>query len=260
MTSPFDGFEVERPLRPSGHGLAFDLDCLDSAQFSVPPAPALAGELRIAGILLFFNALNGAQTGALSGFEAFRAIARINLVRGLIAFPITVAAEQGIIGRELGALESVELGKFHVRAAGQRLHRIPLPQRFDPERRDQRLTPEFDEHGFGVEILDRAGLKGQPPKPALLKINMGQSIGLGQGHRAFRQVHGGQIGEEGEWRNAPAGNGRRKFRAGDGGQVRRQPQFLIRSRSIGQLRAPDHGGERQPAPKPEQTFHYRLSR
>ncbi|MGO9968933.1 MAG: oligosaccharide flippase family protein [Bryobacteraceae bacterium] len=55
-------------------------------------APALAGELRIAGILLFFNALNGAQTGALSGFEAFRAIARINLVRGLIAFPITVAA------------------------------------------------------------------------------------------------------------------------------------------------------------------------
>jgi S1-C subfamily serine protease len=26
MTSPFDGFEVERQLRPSGHGLAFDLD------------------------------------------------------------------------------------------------------------------------------------------------------------------------------------------------------------------------------------------
>jgi O-antigen/teichoic acid export membrane protein len=55
-------------------------------------APALANELRIASALLFFNALNGAQTGALSGFEAFRAIARINLVRGLIAFPVTVAA------------------------------------------------------------------------------------------------------------------------------------------------------------------------
>ena len=26
MTSPFDGFEVERQLRPSGQGLAFDLD------------------------------------------------------------------------------------------------------------------------------------------------------------------------------------------------------------------------------------------
>jgi O-antigen/teichoic acid export membrane protein len=55
-------------------------------------APKLAGELRIASVLLFFNALNGSQTGALVGFEAFRAIARINLVRGLIAFPVTVVA------------------------------------------------------------------------------------------------------------------------------------------------------------------------
>jgi O-antigen/teichoic acid export membrane protein len=55
-------------------------------------APALADELRIASVLLFFNALNGAQTGALAGFEAFRAIARINLVRGLMAFPVTVGA------------------------------------------------------------------------------------------------------------------------------------------------------------------------
>jgi O-antigen/teichoic acid export membrane protein len=54
-------------------------------------APVLAYELRIGSVLLFFNALNGAQTGALSGFEAFRTIARINLVRGLLAFPVTVA-------------------------------------------------------------------------------------------------------------------------------------------------------------------------
>src|ERR1035437_1760311 len=33
-------------------------------------APGLADELRIASLLLFFNALNGAQTGALSGLEA----------------------------------------------------------------------------------------------------------------------------------------------------------------------------------------------
>lgn len=54
-------------------------------------APLLADQLRIASVLLFFNALNGAQTGALAGFEAFRAIARINLARGLVTFPITVA-------------------------------------------------------------------------------------------------------------------------------------------------------------------------
>jgi O-antigen/teichoic acid export membrane protein len=53
-------------------------------------APALAAELRIASVLLFFYALNGAQIGALAGFEAFRAIARINLARGLITFPTTV--------------------------------------------------------------------------------------------------------------------------------------------------------------------------
>jgi O-antigen/teichoic acid export membrane protein len=55
-------------------------------------APTLAGELRIVSVALFFNAINGAQTGALSGFEAFRAIARINLARGLLSFPVTVAA------------------------------------------------------------------------------------------------------------------------------------------------------------------------
>jgi O-antigen/teichoic acid export membrane protein len=41
---------------------------------------------------LFLNALNGAQTGALSGFEAFRAIARVNLLRGITALPVTVVA------------------------------------------------------------------------------------------------------------------------------------------------------------------------
>jgi O-antigen/teichoic acid export membrane protein len=52
----------------------------------------LATELRIASITLFFNALNGAQMGALSGFEAFRSIARINLLRGVITLPVTAVA------------------------------------------------------------------------------------------------------------------------------------------------------------------------
>jgi O-antigen/teichoic acid export membrane protein len=54
-------------------------------------APHLAGILRIGAIILFINALNGAQTGALAGFEAFQTIAYVNLFVGLISFPILVA-------------------------------------------------------------------------------------------------------------------------------------------------------------------------
>ncbi len=55
-------------------------------------APELTSDLRIASVLLFLNALNGAQIGALAGFEAFRAIARINILRGLVILPVTITA------------------------------------------------------------------------------------------------------------------------------------------------------------------------
>lgn len=54
-------------------------------------APHLAGSLRIAGLLLFFSSITGAQTGALSGFEAFKPIAKINLIVGIASFPLMVA-------------------------------------------------------------------------------------------------------------------------------------------------------------------------
>lgn len=53
-------------------------------------APHLAGVLRIGALILFVNALNGAQSGALAGFEAFKTIAHVNLFVGLISFPILV--------------------------------------------------------------------------------------------------------------------------------------------------------------------------
>ena len=55
-------------------------------------APELALELKISSVALFLNAVNGAQTGVLSGFEAFRVIARINLARAIVAFPATAFA------------------------------------------------------------------------------------------------------------------------------------------------------------------------
>ena len=53
-------------------------------------APHLSGALRIGAIILFISSVNGAQTGALAGFEAFKAIAHVNLFVGLISFPILV--------------------------------------------------------------------------------------------------------------------------------------------------------------------------
>jgi O-antigen/teichoic acid export membrane protein len=53
-------------------------------------APRLAGMLRVSALMLFASALNGAQIGALSGFEAFKTIAHVNLFVGLISFPLMV--------------------------------------------------------------------------------------------------------------------------------------------------------------------------
>ncbi len=54
-------------------------------------APHLASLLRIGALMLLVSAVNGAQTGALAGFEAFKTIAYVNLFVGLISFPILVS-------------------------------------------------------------------------------------------------------------------------------------------------------------------------
>lgn len=53
-------------------------------------APEMSNLLRAGSLLLLLGGVNGAQTGALAGFEAFKTIARINLIAGLLAFPITL--------------------------------------------------------------------------------------------------------------------------------------------------------------------------
>lgn len=53
--------------------------------------PELTGLLRVGSAIVLFGTLNGAQTGALAGFEAFRAIAAINLTAGLLSFPLMLA-------------------------------------------------------------------------------------------------------------------------------------------------------------------------
>lgn len=67
-------------------------------------APELSADLKIGGIILFFSILNGAQLGALAGFEDFRFIAISNLINGfseIILLPIG-AYLWGLSGAVLG--------------------------------------------------------------------------------------------------------------------------------------------------------------
>jgi O-antigen/teichoic acid export membrane protein len=53
-------------------------------------APELEPQLKCGSLLLLLGVVNGVQTGVLSGFEAFKCIARINLICGLANFPIMI--------------------------------------------------------------------------------------------------------------------------------------------------------------------------
>lgn len=72
-------------------------------------APHLALPLGIAAGLVFFSVLNGVQTGALSGFEAFQAIAKTNLVAGISSFPLTLLGAWlwGVSGAVFGMVMSM---------------------------------------------------------------------------------------------------------------------------------------------------------
>jgi len=67
-------------------------------------APYLTKQLKLGTLLLFFHSLNGAQTGALAGFEAFKKIAYINSILGLITFPVLLAGAYfgGLTGAIIG--------------------------------------------------------------------------------------------------------------------------------------------------------------
>ena len=52
----------------------------------------LTNPLRISGLYLFFNSLNVYQLGVIAGLEAFRQLARINLIMGFLTLPILLSA------------------------------------------------------------------------------------------------------------------------------------------------------------------------
>ncbi len=69
-------------------------------------APALTPEVRIASVFLFFSALLGLQNAVLSGLEAFKALATVNFIRGVLRVPFVVFGARyfGLTGAVVGLL------------------------------------------------------------------------------------------------------------------------------------------------------------
>jgi O-antigen/teichoic acid export membrane protein len=83
-------------------------------------APHLTGDLQIGALLLLLSAINGAQIGVLFGFEAFKSVARVNFLTGLLNFPLTVG------GAVLFGLRGIVWGLILAQAAGCVLNRFAL--------------------------------------------------------------------------------------------------------------------------------------
>ncbi len=65
-------------------------------------APHLAPYLVISSLLLLFSGIAGAQSGTLAGFESFKAIAAINVIVGILSFPMLLLG--AVWGGVTGAL------------------------------------------------------------------------------------------------------------------------------------------------------------
>lgn len=72
-------------------------------------APHLSGTLRIGALFLFLTTLNGAQQGALAGFEAFKSIAIVNFLVGVLSLPLIIGGVYlgGVQGAVVGLTLSV---------------------------------------------------------------------------------------------------------------------------------------------------------
>ena len=97
-------FRYDRGIHRTDGGFVALHFCAMAGREHISHSSHLTDVLRIGSIILLFNALNGAQGGALAGFEAFKTIARISLFVGLADLPLIVGGcytcrgERGSVG------------------------------------------------------------------------------------------------------------------------------------------------------------------
>src|SRR3974377_642475 len=119
-------------------------------------APQLAGPLAIGAGLVFFGALNGAQTGGLAGFEAFPTIARVNIYAGLASFPLIVLGvwRGGLQGAIWGSVAALAISwALNHRALRQECEKAGVAYQFAHCSRELSVLHQFSLPAFLGSIL-----------------------------------------------------------------------------------------------------------
>jgi len=119
-------------------------------------APHLTHALRLISVVLFLDGINGVQIGILSGFESFKVIARVNLWRGIIKLPLTVAATWsfGLLGAtgtmSVVALFGISVNYYAIRRVTAEAN---VPIRYAYNRAQVKLLWEFSLPAFLYGVL-----------------------------------------------------------------------------------------------------------
>lgn len=89
-------------------------------------APQLSRQLRIASIILLLDTQTGVQRGSLAGLEAFKEIARIGILQGMIGFPVLVGGAYlfGLNGAVWGLVINSSIGYILNKVTLEKLQRI----------------------------------------------------------------------------------------------------------------------------------------
>lgn len=106
-------------------------------------APHLSGLLTVSAPMLLFGTWSGAQNGILSGLEAFKTIARINLATGLLSFPFIIG---GVL---LGGLPGAVWGLTLSSAAGCAFNNLALRSELSA----RRLRPDYANCGSEISVI-----------------------------------------------------------------------------------------------------------
>jgi O-antigen/teichoic acid export membrane protein len=124
-------------------------------------APQLAAPLAIGSGLIFFGAINGAQTGALAGFEAFQTIARVNIYGGVASFPIIVFGvwRGGLKGAMWGWVAALAIQwALNNRALHRECAKANISYQFAGWRRELGMLHRFSVPAFLASLLVVGGV------------------------------------------------------------------------------------------------------